>query len=149
MLQPLAKFGYFYCHCYKSCLSLAPHFEHFSFLLAAKKMLGFVTVLWDPTFSCYACQFLNKFWPSDKVVYGVDWVLPCAGVYKTSLLPFKDKHILMLLPYFLVYLKRRCVLGCCSQRCCLPFRSLLCKLYFFLINQSRDCLSCLGLVKCF
>lgn len=56
---------------------------------------------------------------------------------QNSLLPFKGEQILILLPYFLVYLKCRCVLKY-SQRYCLPFRSLLWKLYFFLINQSWD-----------
>jgi len=84
---------------------------------------------------CHACQFLNGFWPPDKVIYGVNQVFPRAGVRKTGLLSFKDEQILMLLPYFLIYLKHRSVLGCCSQRCCLSFRSLLRKLSF-LINQS-------------
>lgn len=61
------------------------------------------------TGSSYALDFLKEFWPPDKAVHHVIWMLTHTGALKTSLLSLKDKHVLLSLPYLLASLEHRSI----------------------------------------
>ena len=76
-----------------------------------------LTLSLGKTGSSYATDFLKEFWPPDKAIYHVIWVLTHTRVLKTSLLSFKDKQMLMPLLLFVSILEMQQYWACFQRHC--------------------------------